>query len=49
MKTKHHLVDDNALREETRKILRDTVGMDIEPTTLVRTLSIAQRQMIEIA
>lgn len=49
LKTKHHLVDDNALREETRKILRDTVGMDIEPTTLVRTLSIAQRQMIEIA
>ena len=49
LKTKHHLVDDNALREETRKILRDTVGMDIEPTTLVRTLRIAQRQMIEIA
>ena len=49
LKTKHHLVDDNALREETRKILRDTVGMDVEPTALVRTLSIAQRQMIEIA
>lgn len=49
LKTKHHLVDDNALKEETRKILRDTVGMDVEPTALVRTLSIAQRQMIEIA
>ncbi len=49
LKTKHHLVDDNTLREETRKILKDTVGLDIEPTTLVRTLSIAEQQMIEIA
>lgn len=46
---KHGIIKDADMADATKKILHDTIGMDIEPTRLVRTLSIAERQMVEIA
>ncbi|HEY1997178.1 sugar ABC transporter ATP-binding protein [Paraburkholderia sp.] len=41
-------VDRARLRADAQRCL-DRLGVDIEPGTLVRTLSVAQRQMVEIA
>jgi ABC-type sugar transport system, ATPase component len=41
-------VDDKAMRDRTRTILRD-LGATIDPGRLVRTLSIADRQLVQIA
>jgi ribose transport system ATP-binding protein len=41
-------VDRARLRTDAQRCL-DRLGVDIAPTTLVRTLSVAQRQMVEIA
>lgn len=49
VKNRYGITDDRHITEEARKILRDVVHMDIEPTTLVKHLSIAERQMIEIS
>lgn len=49
LKTKKHLVDDKTLRKEAEKILQDTVGLYVDPTLPVRSLSIAEQQMVEIA
>lgn len=46
---KKHLVDDKTLRKEAEKILQDTVGLYVDPTLPVRSLSIAEQQMVEIA
>ncbi|EGB91432.1 ribose ABC transporter, ATP-binding protein [Clostridium sp. D5] len=43
------ITDDNYIVEEARKILQDVVHLDIDPTALVKYLSIAERQMIEIS
>lgn len=48
LKTKFGIVDDRYIRNETRNILKNTVGLKIEPTRLVRDLSVAERQMLEI-
>ena len=49
LKTKKHLIDDKTLRKEAEKILQDTVGLYVDPTLPVRSLSIAEQQMVEIA
>lgn len=41
-------IDWKAINEESQRIL-DTLDVDISPTTLVSELSVAQKQMIEIA
>jgi len=41
-------VDKNCQVEFSRKLL-ERVGLDVDPKTLVKSLSIAQRQMVEIA
>ncbi|MFQ0812807.1 ABC transporter ATP-binding protein [Brucella anthropi] len=42
------VVDDRAMREGARKAIRD-LGADIDPDAVVGTLSIAQRQLVQIA
>ncbi|KAB2731459.1 sugar ABC transporter ATP-binding protein [Brucella intermedia] len=42
------IVDDKSMREGARKAIRD-LGADIDPDTLVGSLSIAQRQLVQIA
>ena len=46
--TRLGFVDDTAMRDRTRTILRD-LGATIDPDRLVRTLSIADRQLVQIA
>ena len=45
---KHGLIDDRTMYKEAQKIL-DNLGIDINAHTVVRTLSVAQQQMVEIA
>ncbi|WP_273785048.1 sugar ABC transporter ATP-binding protein [Brucella intermedia] len=42
------VVDDKSMREGARKAIRD-LGADIDPDTVVGALSIAQRQLVQIA
>ncbi|MBB4091669.1 sugar ABC transporter ATP-binding protein [Ochrobactrum pecoris] len=42
------VVDDKSMREGARKAIRD-LGADIDPDAVVGTLSIAQRQLVQIA
>jgi ribose transport system ATP-binding protein len=42
------LIDRSALRRNAQQCL-DRLGLDIQPDTLVKTLSVAQQQMVEIA
>jgi ribose transport system ATP-binding protein len=49
IKNKIGVIDDKWAIEETRKILLETVKLDVDPTRLVKYLTIADRQMIEIA
>lgn len=42
------LIDRGALRRNAQQCL-DRLGLDIQPDTLVKTLSVAQQQMVEIA
>ncbi|WP_353413052.1 sugar ABC transporter ATP-binding protein [Brucella sp. NBRC 12953] len=42
------VVDDKSMREGARKAIRD-LGADINPDTIVGSLSIAQRQLVQIA
>jgi rhamnose transport system ATP-binding protein len=42
------LLDHRAMRKKTRALL-DQLGMKVEPRTLVRDLSVAERHMVEIA
>ncbi|HEY8905139.1 MAG TPA: sugar ABC transporter ATP-binding protein [Rhodoferax sp.] len=42
------LIDRGALRRNAQQCL-DRLGLDIKPDTLVKTLSVAQQQMVEIA
>jgi len=42
------IVDDKSMREGARKAIRD-LGADIDPDTVVGSLSIAQRQLVQIA
>lgn len=46
--TRLGFVDDKAMRDRTRAVLRD-LGAAIDPDRLVRTLSIADRQLVQIA
>jgi ABC-type sugar transport system ATPase subunit len=43
-----HFVDTKRMNNECKKQL-ESLGMDISPTTLVKDLSIAQQQMVEVA
>lgn len=45
---KYGIIDDNLLHKEAKKIL-DELGIDINTRATVRTLSVAQQQMVEIA
>ncbi|WP_343210592.1 sugar ABC transporter ATP-binding protein [Anaerolentibacter hominis] len=49
IRNKKGIIDDKWTVKEAEKVLRDVIKMDIAPTTLVKNLSIAERQMIEIA
>lgn len=49
VKKRGSIIDDKAMIEETRKVLQDTICLDVEPTRIVRSLSIAEQQMVEIA
>lgn len=49
MKSRWNVIDDRTAIEETKKVLSDTIRLDVDPTRLVRTLSIAEQQMVEIA
>lgn len=42
------LTNDKKMNEEAKKIF-DNMGIDINPNSLVKELSIAQKQMVEIA
>ncbi len=46
---RYSIIDDHKMVDATRTILHDTIKMDVSPRRLVRTLSIAERQMVEIA
>ncbi|WP_026487279.1 sugar ABC transporter ATP-binding protein [Caldanaerobius polysaccharolyticus] len=41
-------IDDNKMNKDAQKIL-DTLNLNIKPTELVRNLSVAEQQMVEIA
>jgi ribose transport system ATP-binding protein len=45
---KNGLIDKSLIRKESRKFLQ-MVGLDVDPDTLVRSLSIGRQQMVEIA
>src|SRR3954468_6989702 len=47
-KTRGWLLDDDAMREATREVLRQ-VGLDAHPDTRVRQLIVAEKQLVEIA
>lgn len=47
-KNKFGIVDDRWVREYTRQVLT-RLGMDMDPDRLIKTLSVAQKQMVEIA
>lgn len=49
LKNKHGIVNDKYIVEESKKILLDVVKMDLDPTIPLKFLSIAERQMVEIA
>jgi ribose transport system ATP-binding protein len=42
------VVNDKTVREKTKQLL-DRLGIDISPGRLIKTLSVAQKQMVEIA
>lgn len=46
--TNGFVIDDNKMIEESKKLL-NKVGLDIDPTTKVKDLSIGKKQMVEIA
>lgn len=46
---RYSIIDDHKMVDATRTILHDTIKMDVSPRRLVRTLSLAERQMVEIA
>ena len=46
--TRGFVVDDRAMNARAREVLED-LGADINPTAIVSTLSIAQRQLVQIA
>jgi ABC-type sugar transport system ATPase subunit len=48
LRTRTGLVDKRAMRAETRTLL-DQLGLPVHPNTLLRELSVAQRQLVEIA
>lgn len=43
------MIDEGRLKEETQKLLADLEIEGIKPTTLVENLSVAQKQLVEIA
>ena len=45
---KNGLINKSLIREESRKYLQ-MVGLDVDPDTLVRSLSLGRQQMVEIA
>lgn len=49
IKNKFGVIDDKWAIEETKKILKETVKLEVDPTSLMKDLSIADRQMVEIA
>ena len=48
MKHTRGIIDDKWAIDETRRLLTDLVKLDVEPTRLVKSLSLADRQMVEI-
>lgn len=46
--TKGFIIDDNKMIEDSKALLH-RVGLNIDPTTLVKDLSIGKKQMVEIA
>ncbi|MDD3401818.1 MAG: sugar ABC transporter ATP-binding protein [Hespellia sp.] len=46
--SRHGFADKNAMRSRTKELL-DMVGLDVSPTTKVKNIEIAGRQLIEIA
>ncbi|CCX67372.1 ribose ABC transporter ATP-binding protein [Firmicutes bacterium CAG:791] len=49
IKNYHGVVDDRWTYRETKRILRETVKLDVNPATPMKYLSIAEQQMVEIA
>jgi len=47
-KTRGWVLDDEAMREATREVLRQ-VGLQVDPDTRVRQLIVAEKQLVEIA
>ena len=47
-RTRGWLLDDEAMRDATREVLRQ-VGLDADPDTRVRQLIVAEKQLVEIA
>jgi ABC-type sugar transport system, ATPase component len=43
------VIDDKWLHQEAKKLLTDTIKLDIDPYRLTKHLSIAEQQMVEIA
>lgn len=48
MPKKHGMVDDDRMYKDTQEIFK-SIDLDIDPRTKINTLSVSQRQMIEIA
>lgn len=48
IKNKFGVVNDRWLREESKKLL-DSIGLNKDPSTRVKDLSVAEKQMVEIA
>lgn len=48
MKTRSHLMDDRAMNAETRRLM-ERLEIEIDPTLKMRSLSVANLQMVEIA
>lgn len=46
---KGFLIDNKARLEETEKLLKETLNIDIKPTELVSSLTVAQCQLVELA
>lgn len=46
---KGFLIDNRARLEETKKLLEETLNIDIKPTELVSSLTVAQCQLVELA
>ena len=49
IKNKFGVIDDKWAIEDTKKIVKETVKLEVDPTSLMKDLSIADRQMVEIA